>query len=77
MFPNTNLLTNKDWLPYWYPDDMTTHCSNALCSSQFGLINRKHHCRKCGKIFCSNCWGRELFLPIYNKKVPVCDQCYK
>ena len=39
----------------WVPDEEATHCCSDVCKSQFGLINRKHHCRGCGKIFCSSC----------------------
>ena len=39
----------------WVPDEEATHCCSDVCKSQFGLINRKHHCRGCGKIFCKDC----------------------
>jgi FYVE zinc finger len=39
----------------WVPDEEATHCCSDDCKSQFGLINRKHHCRGCGKIFCNSC----------------------
>lgn len=68
------MFRNNDWLPYWQPDFTTNSCNYCLIS--FSLLNRKHHCRKCGKIFCYNCWGEKIFLPIYNKKVPVCNSCY-
>ena len=35
----------------WKEDSEVTHCFN--CNSQFFfLLRRKHHCRKCGNIFC-------------------------
>jgi len=29
--------------------------SCELCSKQFGLLLRKHHCWTCGKVRCANC----------------------
>lgn len=35
----------------WKEDSEVSHCFN--CNSQFiFLLRRKHHCRKCGNIFC-------------------------
>lgn len=72
-------------LPYnWIPDKRCTICH--LCQSQFTMLNRKHHCRSCGKIFCSNCCFKYQSLPSYlphthnrflsNAKVKVCNICY-
>lgn len=43
---------------HWKPDNYTTHCMK--CFVLFGnffspLRTRRHHCRFCGDIFCSNC----------------------
>lgn len=32
------------------------------CEELFTLINRKHHCRSCGRIFCGLCSGRKIVL---------------
>ena len=53
---------NYDWLPYWQPNNSSTKCENLDCETQFGLFNRKHHCRKCGKIFCDKCWGKLMYV---------------
>ena len=37
----------------WMDDTETDVCLS--CSSFFGLMLRKHHCRCCGQIFCSSC----------------------
>jgi len=39
--------------PMWIDDDTVTQCMN--CKTTFTLTNRRHHCRKCGKIFCGDC----------------------
>lgn len=43
--------------PLWRPNDYSKKCS--VCDSRFGLILiRKHHCRRCGELVCSNCSPR-------------------
>lgn len=38
----------------WIPDKDVTNCFN--CDSRFNKLYRwKHHCRICGRIFCSPC----------------------
>ena len=37
----------------WVDDNSVTKCYS--CSIEFSLLNRRHHCRACGRIFCSNC----------------------
>lgn len=38
-------------------DSTVTHCynCNSAFGSFFGMVNRRHHCRACGRIFCYNC----------------------
>jgi len=62
--------------PVWIPDESVDKC--PICSVKFTLIKRKHHCRKCGTVVCSDCSSNNLFLPnISTKKVRVCDNCFK
>ncbi|KAF6772552.1 hypothetical protein AHF37_06553 [Paragonimus kellicotti] len=37
----------------WVKDEQSTMC--AECHTQFTVINRRHHCRVCGKVFCGSC----------------------
>lgn len=63
--------------PRWTPDGETSHCK--ICNSEFDLINRKHHCRHCGFIFCQNCSSRKAMLPMefgYRDPERVCDNCW-
>ncbi|KAF9036366.1 FYVE zinc finger-domain-containing protein [Panaeolus papilionaceus] len=39
----------------WTPDSEASVCENVYCAEPFTLFNRRHHCRKCGGIFCDNC----------------------
>ncbi|XP_033747219.1 myotubularin-related protein 3-like [Pecten maximus] len=61
----------------WVPDHAVTHCGN--CDLSFGMINRKHHCRNCGNIFCHDCTNYYTSIPQQNLMSPerVCQRCYK
>ncbi|KAI8980498.1 FYVE zinc finger-domain-containing protein [Pilobolus umbonatus] len=45
----------------WEDDKSVTEC--PFCKSHFSLINRKHHCRLCGRVVCGN--------PKCSKMVPL------
>ncbi|KAG5285171.1 hypothetical protein AALO_G00000330 [Alosa alosa] len=62
--------------PEWVPDDACSSC--VSCKAPFTVIRRKHHCRSCGKIFCSRCSSHSAPLPRYGqmKPVRVCTHCY-
>lgn len=50
-----------------------------ICNSQFGIFNRKHHCRNCGGVFCND--HSSHFIQLLDlgitERVRVCDDCYK
>ncbi|XP_035403243.1 lateral signaling target protein 2 homolog isoform X1 [Cygnus olor] len=62
--------------PDWVPDEACSYCT--ACKAPFTVIRRKHHCRSCGKIFCSRCSSHSAPLPRYGqmKPVRVCTHCY-
>ncbi|KAM8939559.1 lateral signaling target protein 2 homolog [Pelodytes ibericus] len=62
--------------PDWVPDEACSLCT--ACKAPFTVIRRKHHCRSCGKIFCSRCSSNSAPLPRYRqmKPVRVCTHCY-
>lgn len=37
----------------WEQDEKVTNCK--LCVKEFSVSRRKHHCRRCGGIFCNEC----------------------
>eukprot|EP01103_Thecamoeba_quadrilineata_P013550 TRINITY_DN3796_c0_g1_i2.p1 TRINITY_DN3796_c0_g1~~TRINITY_DN3796_c0_g1_i2.p1 ORF type:complete len:262 (+),score=28.21 TRINITY_DN3796_c0_g1_i2:27-788(+) len=63
--------------PDWVPDSSAKQCNN--CSSEFTFANRRHHCRKCGQIFCAKCTANKIQLSDlrYHDPVRVCESCFK
>lgn len=37
---------------HWKPDSESQVCDEPTCQRQFTYFNRRHHCRRCGFIFC-------------------------
>eukprot|EP01134_Creolimax_fragrantissima_P006442 CFRG6442T1 len=59
----------------WMPDDQVSNCS--LCQKRFSAMRRKHHCRRCGHIFCNTCAHYRRLIPhISSKPVRVCNNCF-
>jgi len=54
----------------WAQDNDYTNCTS--CTIGFSLFIRKHHCRKCGKIFCKKCLNEYLE---NNQKINICNNC--
>lgn len=47
--------------PRWLPDNESDVCMK--CNTRFTFRKRRHHCRACGLLFCSNCCDKKLQLP--------------
>lgn len=61
----------------WIPDDKAPFCLS--CKSQFKFpFKRRHHCRKCGKVFCSSCSSNRMPVPENGEYQPVrvCHDCF-
>lgn len=52
----------RSWIPwgsdlvsreFWMPDNSCRMCYE--CDSRFTVFNCRHHCRSCGRVFCSKC----------------------
>lgn len=61
----------------WQPDHESQLCH--LCHARFTMINRRHHCRRCGYCVCGKCSHNKRF-GIWLRKfkrtlVRVCDSC--
>ncbi|KAJ1338822.1 hypothetical protein BSLG_006459 [Batrachochytrium salamandrivorans] len=46
----------------WQKDSEASTCFNCVCKFTFML--RRHHCRRCGNIFCDGCSSRRVMIPI-------------
>ncbi|CAI5742605.1 unnamed protein product [Hyaloperonospora brassicae] len=57
----------------WQVED---HC--GICSTEFSLLNARHHCRACGLSVCGKHSKSKAIVPTSLSKVPqrVCDKCY-
>jgi hypothetical protein len=51
---NSSMVQN----PNWRKDNEVTKCQ--LCEKLFTMVVRKHHCRRCGQIFCETCSSNRL-----------------
>ncbi|XP_059619752.1 zinc finger FYVE domain-containing protein 1-like isoform X2 [Phlebotomus argentipes] len=72
----TDWATDKIAPDYWVPNAQITHCHN--CSENFDMSKLpKHHCRRCGKGFCSACSNNEMPVPErgWIEPVRVCNSC--
>ena len=73
----------------WVDDSLVQQC--LKCDVEFTFFTRKHHCRNCGRIFCSSCSNyftclnktsksdtstRFLQNPFSSSYVRVCKSCY-
>ncbi|XP_067941364.1 zinc finger FYVE domain-containing protein 21-like [Watersipora subatra] len=61
--------------PHWIPDNEVFRCQQ--CDKTFNFTTRKHHCRRCGGIFCDTDVKHKLPLPRLSFVDPVrmCLSC--
>lgn len=74
----------KQWMAdqiapsYWTPNSDLISCKK--CDKPFiEIIEKKHHCRGCGKGFCDKCSSKRRVIPWWSvsDKVRVCDECFE
>ena len=41
--------------PFWVDSGSVGACETPGCGTSFGVLERKHHCRSCGHVFCAPC----------------------
>ncbi|XP_057319730.1 hepatocyte growth factor-regulated tyrosine kinase substrate [Microplitis mediator] len=76
MFPElkeSDAMFSADTAPEWADGEVCHRCRVA-----FSIVQRKHHCRACGQVFCGQCSSKTTTLPKFGieKDVRVCDACY-
>lgn len=57
----------------WQNDGEVEVC--PLCEVEFSLMQRRHHCRKCGMVMCNTCSSGRMALEEGGTVVRVCDAC--
>lgn len=68
--------TKQKTAALWVPDDFTDTCMMDDCVSKFTFVNRRHHCRYCGRLVCGTCSNNKL--PHWTnarKRVRSCTLC--
>jgi len=69
----------------WQKDSARKTCND--CNLLFTIRRRRHHCRRCGLLFCKKCSGEKFRLDTYmspfgivknrkDEKLRVCDRCF-
>ncbi|KAM6969170.1 zinc finger FYVE domain-containing protein 26 [Tautogolabrus adspersus] len=60
----------------WVPDTKRDVC--MVCKRErFTMFNRRHHCRRCGRLVCHACSEHQMLVEgCPGEEVRVCDQCY-
>ncbi|KAI5954140.1 PIB2 [Candida margitis] len=47
---------------HWVKDEAVTTCGIPSCNKTFNFFERRHHCRKCGGIFCKEHTSHSLYI---------------
>ncbi|XP_033215310.1 hepatocyte growth factor-regulated tyrosine kinase substrate isoform X2 [Belonocnema kinseyi] len=70
----SDAMFSADTAPEWADGTMCHRCRVT-----FSIVQRKHHCRACGQVFCQQCSSKVSTLPKFGfeKEVRVCESCYE
>ncbi|XBI10151.1 1-phosphatidylinositol-3-phosphate 5-kinase FAB1B isoform X2 [Aegilops tauschii subsp. strangulata] len=66
---------------FWMPDQSCRVCYD--CDAQFTILNRRHHCRHCGRVFCARCTANSVPRSLGDaarediERIRVCNYCFK
>eukprot|EP00943_MAST-04B_sp_MAST-4B-sp1_P009601 g9601.t1 len=79
------IITKMEQTLVWQKDSARKTCND--CNLLFTIRRRRHHCRRCGLLFCKKCSGEKYRLDTYmspfgkvknskDEKLRVCDRCF-
>ena len=57
----------------WEHEDDVTNCRG--CEVAFSMTKRKSHCRKCGRIFCTECCSSTIEFGVNKRQYKACGEC--
>uniref|UniRef100_A0A0E0AW40 1-phosphatidylinositol-3-phosphate 5-kinase n=1 Tax=Oryza glumipatula TaxID=40148 RepID=A0A0E0AW40_9ORYZ len=66
---------------FWMPDQSCRVCYD--CDAQFTILNRRHHCRHCGRVFCARCTANSVprapgdAAREDGERIRVCNYCFR
>mmetsp|Transcript_4443 Transcript_4443/g.11286 ORF Transcript_4443/g.11286 Transcript_4443/m.11286 type:complete len:583 (-) Transcript_4443:100-1848(-) len=60
-------------LSTWQNDATISACT---CGKRFTFSERKHHCRKCGQVYCDTCTPRKVLQSCSEKPERLCNSCF-
>ncbi|CAL5001812.1 unnamed protein product [Urochloa decumbens] len=66
---------------FWMPDQSCRVCYD--CDAQFTILNRRHHCRHCGRVFCARCTANSVprspgdAAREDGERIRVCTYCFQ
>ncbi|KAH8044473.1 hypothetical protein JL720_17081 [Aureococcus anophagefferens] len=76
---DASVQTSRDEL--WVRDDTSSHCFG--CEREFSFARRRHHCRRCGGLYCGGCSRNSMSLSALamdggpaGREERVCDDCW-
>ncbi|XP_022917370.2 1-phosphatidylinositol 3-phosphate 5-kinase [Onthophagus taurus] len=74
---NSPVYSEQDLKQYWMPDSVSKECYE--CCEKFTTFRRRHHCRVCGQIFCSQCCNVQIAGKIFGTAgyLRACMYCCK
>ncbi|KAG9392836.1 FYVE zinc finger [Carpediemonas membranifera] len=58
----------------WLSDENSASC--MLCDAEFSFFNRRHHCRRCGRLFCNSCMKTGIWVGKETVLERVCNLCH-
>lgn len=66
----SNVPTKEEWVK----DDDVSECMVCL-TVKFSLLNRRHHCRRCGRVVCAACSQKVTLIENVSRR--TCDDCFR